>query len=104
MGADLKGAEFDGADLQKIRFDFAILDGASLKHANLDGANLCSASLEKAKLNGARLEAASLLTQEQLDMAIGDDSTLLPEGLTRPPQWLVEEEEEWLFDEEVGHD
>jgi hypothetical protein len=37
---------------------------------------------------GANLEDACDLTQEQLDTASGDDRTHLPEGLTRPADWL----------------
>ena len=32
-------------------------------------------------------KGARNLTQWQLDEANGDDQTLLPEGLTRPPHW-----------------
>ena len=38
-------------------------------------------------LEGASLRDASGLTQEQLDVACGDDRTQLPDGLTRPNGW-----------------
>ena len=38
-------------------------------------------------LDGADLREAVNLTQEQVDQAMGDASTMLPEGLHPPPHW-----------------
>ena len=38
-------------------------------------------------MQGATLMGATNLTQEQLDVANGDDRTVLPDRLTRPAHW-----------------
>jgi uncharacterized protein YjbI with pentapeptide repeats len=40
-----------------------------------------------ARLEGVDLTAATGLTQWQVDMACGDDKTVLPAGLTKPKAW-----------------
>ena len=111
QGADLQGADLEGANLWEANLQNASLfianlqdaslsninlQGAFLQLANLQGANLGGANLQGAKLyadlRGADLQDADLrgardLTQEQLNAAIGDDSTVLPAGLTRPAHW-----------------
>ncbi len=86
-GADLHGAHLEGADLSG-----AHLEGTNLYEAHLEGAFLPWAHLEGTKLDEAHLEGADLqitegLTQAQLDVALGDTATVLPEGLTRPAHW-----------------
>jgi type II secretory pathway pseudopilin PulG len=66
MGANLFGADLTGANLT----------GADLRAANLNGANLMVADLHKAILVGANLLGAHNLTQQQLDSAIYDETTL----------------------------
>ena len=44
-------------------------------------------NLWQANLQGANLQGAKGLTHEQLEQAIGDDTTELPEGLHRPASW-----------------
>ena len=112
MGADLEGANLEGANLEGAYLVEANLERANLERANLEGANLGWANLERANLEGAYLVEANLveanlgganleganlegadlrgavgLTQEQVDSALGDDETILPEGLTRPDHW-----------------
>jgi uncharacterized protein YjbI with pentapeptide repeats len=102
FGAHLEGATLWGAHLERAVLANAHLEGAYLANAHLEGAFLVEAHLEgallaNAHLKGARLleahlEGASLkgavgLTQEHLDMAFGDDNTVLPEGITRPARW-----------------
>jgi hypothetical protein len=65
--ADLFGANLSVSQLAHVRAYFTVLG---------------SANLQSADLRGADLEGAVGLTQEQLDMASGDDRTALPEGLT----------------------
>ncbi|THJ38901.1 pentapeptide repeat-containing protein [Candidatus Frankia alpina] len=89
-GADLTGARLTGANLtgaQLIGADFtgARLDGANLTHVRLDGANLTGA-----RLDGANLTGVEGLTQAQVDVARGDEKTVLPEGVTRPVSWTVD--------------
>lgn len=94
--ANLRGAELYGADLQKALLDNANLQGALLNSANLTeadlrGADLRRASLDRARLHRANLEKADLrgadltnatgLTKEQIESAIIDKNTRLPEYL-----------------------
>jgi hypothetical protein len=60
---------------------------ARLNRANLGRAKLQTADLSGAYLDGADLSTAVGLSQEQLDSAIGDENTKIPEGLTRPARW-----------------
>jgi hypothetical protein len=76
-------------DIQAI---LTVLEGGPLRGARLEGVNLAGARmkgafpeahLEGAWLAGAHLDGAVGLTQS----AVGDDRTILPEGLTRPAHW-----------------
>jgi len=82
--AFLTGAFLTGADLTG-----AFLTGADLTGANLTGANLTGADLTGANLTGANLIRATGITQEQLEQAIGDATTKLPEGFTSPASWTT---------------
>jgi hypothetical protein len=80
--AKLAGAQLQGAQLLRTR-----LKGANLQHALLDGANLSGADLESAEFQGASLTGARLvdthgLTHEQLESAVTDEWTWLPDDLT----------------------
>jgi len=91
-GASLRGANLRAANLNGAVLQEANLQGANLERANLRGTNLSGAILYGANLRGARLEQAFLkaargLTQEQIDWAIGDDTTTLPDGLVWPVAW-----------------
>jgi uncharacterized protein YjbI with pentapeptide repeats len=55
--------------------------------AKLDGTTLEDANLRDADFQRIDLSTAIGLTQEQLDSAVGDKDTKIPEGLTRPPHW-----------------
>jgi hypothetical protein len=76
--ANLTGAYLWQANLQDTNFDEANLSGANLSGANLKGANLKGANLQ-----GADLRAVTELTKEQLDLAIVDEDTQLPDYLSR---------------------
>jgi hypothetical protein len=104
----LEGASLHGAHLERAFLVWAHLESAGLVDAHLQGAVLCGAHLQGALLVAARLQGATLskanlskahleranlstaidLTQEQVNSAFGDEHTVLPEGLTRPAQWL----------------
>jgi Acetyltransferase (GNAT) domain/Pentapeptide repeats (8 copies) len=93
---DLVGLPFQRAlladqDLSQFNLSECNLEGANLTGAHLEGANLTGAHLEGANLLGAHLEGADLrgvgLTQEQLEWASGNDSTILPDSLVRPMRW-----------------
>jgi Pentapeptide repeats (8 copies) len=107
FGAQLQGAQLERADLERADLERAHLEGAILSGVHLEGAILSGvhvrpsfggeldiegADLEGAELREAHLEGTDLhgvigLTQEQLNSAIGDDKTILPEGLKRPDIW-----------------
>ncbi len=104
MGANLKQANFQeatlyGAYLKKADLERATLEGANLRganlrwanlqHANLKGANLVradlrEANLEQTQLQGANLKMAEGLTQKQVDTALIDATTVLPDYLKMP--------------------
>jgi hypothetical protein len=96
--ADLSGvllavADLRGAYLNRAHLDRADLRGASLHRTNLGGASLLYADLREADLTSADLRGADLrraiVSQDQLDSAMGDSHTILPEesGLHRPASW-----------------
>jgi uncharacterized protein YjbI with pentapeptide repeats len=69
-----------------------ILSGARLYEAYLSGADLRDADLRDADLRGADLSGVDLrgaqhLTQRQIEQAIGDRQTRLPERLRLPKSW-----------------
>ncbi|THJ39796.1 pentapeptide repeat-containing protein, partial [Candidatus Frankia alpina] len=61
-------------------------DGTNLAGARLHGANLIHAWLSRADLAGVMG-----LTQKQVDVALGDERTVLPKGITRPSSWAKSE-------------
>ncbi|MFW9258045.1 pentapeptide repeat-containing protein [Nostoc sp. CALU 546] len=89
QGANLKGANLQGAPSHKLQ-------GANLIEANLQGAsylnkaNLQGANLYKANLQGANLIGAENLEQEQIELAKGDRTTILPENLQPPKHWKAQ--------------
>ena len=87
MLADLRHAVLNGADLRLADLKGVDLRWADLRGANLVGARLIGADLEGADLRGADLRTAEDLTTEQLELTIGDDTTLLPDETMRPRRW-----------------
>jgi uncharacterized protein YjbI with pentapeptide repeats len=113
--ADLSGADLTNADLSGARMLFSIFVKTNLTKANLGdamlavtdmrqaimaGANLSRANFGSADLRGVDLTGAFLyrtilyrtkligatgLTQEQLDSACGNETTILPPGLVARP-------------------
>ncbi len=83
-GADLGGAHLEGAHLRGAHLSMANLRGAHMKGAILWEAHLEGANLLEARLEGADLLGATGLIWEQLDGAILDENTELPDYL--PPR------------------
>jgi uncharacterized protein YjbI with pentapeptide repeats len=85
-GADqeYRGALLIGRDLSARDFRRAGLRGAFLTGANLSLADLLGAELINTNLAGADLSTSLFLTQYQVNSAIGDAATRLPDTLTRP--------------------
>jgi hypothetical protein len=109
---NLSGDAFYGAQAQRARLGNANLSYANLRGIDLSGAVLRNAdlgstdlspdpdhgpvrfaSLRGADLSGAHIVGANLretvgLTQEQLEQAVGDRSTRLPDYLQFPAAWM----------------
>ncbi|MEH1970369.1 pentapeptide repeat-containing protein [Nostoc sp.] len=100
--ANLQGAHLNEANLQELVLRKANLQGAHLNEANLQGADLSEANLQgaylsKTNLQGADLSEANLqkaflwgaenLEQQQIELAKGDRTTILPENLQQPEHW-----------------
>ncbi|MEH2329768.1 MAG: pentapeptide repeat-containing protein [Nostoc sp.] len=88
--ANLQKAVFNRANLQKAYLMDANLQEACFEEANLEGADLDGANLEEAFLIGANLSEAENLGQEQIEEAIGDRTTILPENLQPPEHWKAQ--------------
>ena len=85
--SDLKKADFTLCNLRGANFSGSSLRSARFVHARLEGAVFNGADLADADLTGAHLGSADLtrtkgLSQRQLDEAVGDERTKLPEGLS----------------------
>jgi Pentapeptide repeats (8 copies) len=94
--AKLAGASLGRANLSEASLWQADLEGAYLWKANLEGANLTEANLAQANLEGSNLKGTNLqqtnlinadlrkvvgLTRQQLNQAISDHTTQLPDYL-----------------------
>ena len=75
------GAKLEGADLSGARMEETDFEGAGLQAANLSRSVLKNSNLEGADLKGANLRYAIGLTTEQIDSALIDKHTLLPNYL-----------------------
>ena len=86
-GAQLVDANLIGANLASTRLNGATLTFADLSDADLSEADLVGADLNCTNLTGANLSGAEGLTQEQIQEAIGNQTTKLPDNLQRPEAW-----------------
>jgi len=84
--ADLAGRRLAG-DHRGWSFRGALLIAADLRGADLRDVDLLGADLRDADVRGCDLSSALFLTQPQVNGAIGDPATTLPEGLSRPARW-----------------
>lgn len=86
QGAVLTGAQMQGAVLWDARMQGADLTGAQMQGAVLRGAQMQGADCSAAGFTGAALQSAMVLcdnlTQAQLEAAVGDAFTLVPEGMS----------------------
>lgn len=108
QGAELQRANFGGADLQDADFTKAELGRANFQKATFGKTAFATANLSRAMFEGAhvnapidftnaflfltRIEGVNLaqatgLKQEQVELACGDNKTVLPPGLTTPLSW-----------------
>jgi len=89
QGARLQGADLQGANLEKAQLQGASLQGANLQEVNFEGADLRETFFWEANLQGAQLQGVDLsgaigLTLQQVESAVIDEKTRLPDYL-RPP-------------------
>ena len=90
---DLRGANLFGADLSDSVLSEALLDGSTLVSAILSDADLLEASVGWFNTNPdpknqfTCLLNVTGLTQRQLDLTLGDTSTIIPESLLVPKHW-----------------
>ena len=78
---DLTGSRIRGVNLRDASLVRAVLDGADLSYADLRGADLAETSMVGAILKGADLRNVKNLTHEQINQAIIDGETRLPDYL-----------------------
>lgn len=107
--ANLKGARLDKAKLKEADLSGANLSESHLNNADLEGVKLTSVksvsvakpnqmkvtevNMEGAKLQGANVKGVNFsevknLDLEQLSLADGDSTTVLPNDIERPVHWL----------------
>lgn len=82
MGRDFKNHNMKGEDLSG-----AFLISANISGCNLDGCNLLGADIRDCDLRGADLRNTTFLTQRQINSAIGNNDTILPENIEMPLRW-----------------
>jgi uncharacterized protein YjbI with pentapeptide repeats len=73
--------------LRRANLHAAKLIKADLREAKLEGADLGEAKLLGANLSGADLSTVTGLTQVQLNSAIGNAKTKIPQRLNPPEHW-----------------
>jgi uncharacterized protein YjbI with pentapeptide repeats len=97
-GAQLAKTDFQKAELGRADFDKAVLTGSNFSLANLSRATLSGATIKGpvafggafmylTRIEGLDLSAATGLEQQQVNLACGDKSTMLPAGLKAPETW-----------------
>lgn len=79
--AKFRGTVLRESDLRGSNLSHAYFREADLRRADLRGVNFEGTDLEDADLRGADLRDAKNLTREQLDTAVVDETTRLPEDL-----------------------
>jgi len=90
--ADLKGADLSEADLSGegyIGLDgtLAHKEGTGIYRAQLSGAIVHRANFRWARISQTDLREVRGLTQAQVDVAVGDAATQLPDNLRKPAGW-----------------
>ena len=79
--ANLRNARLTGAELHHTDFNGANLERAALTSSNIQETYFTNANLRNADLRNVDLREARNLTEEQIDSAVTDASTILPTTL-----------------------
>ncbi len=90
-GADLAGKDLRNVELKGANLRGALLIAANLQGSDLSGADVIGADMRDTIIKGANLSQSLFLTQAQINAALGDDSTKLPDYLERPSRWNEDE-------------
>lgn len=85
--AQLGRAEFNGARLEDVKFEYSNLSRARFTGATLQQVDLIGAYTFYTRFEGVDLSQTKNITQEQINLACGDNKTVLPSGLNRPDTW-----------------
>ncbi|WP_229490491.1 pentapeptide repeat-containing protein [Nostoc favosum] len=90
--ANLEGVNFEDSNLQDANLIGSNLQNAKLVGANLEAvllstANLQDANFQEANLSRANLSGCENLELQQIEQAIGDRTTMLPENFKIPKHW-----------------
>jgi hypothetical protein len=90
-GANLIHAGLENADISNGHLERAYLVGADLRRANLRSANFEGANLQAARIDLAQVAGADLRCMHlpDLEVTMGDATTILPEGLSAPGSWVL---------------
>ena len=79
--AKFRGTVLREADLRGSNLSYAYFRGADLRRADMRDVNFQGTDLEDADLRGTDLRGAKNLTREQIESAIVDETSRLPEDL-----------------------
>lgn len=105
VDADLANVDFTKAELGRAQFDGATITGGKFSLANLARVDFRTAKFDApvdfagaffflVRVEGVDLTKTTGLSQWQLDMACGDDKTVLPQGLAPGASWPCNFEQE----------
>lgn len=97
-GATLTNVDFEKSELGRANFADADINGTNFRYANIARADFRFARFEtpidfsgaylyRTRMDGVDLSKAIGLAQWQVDMACGDTTTKLPDGLVQPAGW-----------------
>lgn len=89
--SELGRADFESARLQNVNFMFSNLSRARFGGATLDNVVFFGAYTYLTHFEDTDLGAVRQLSQQQLDIACGNEKTRLPPGLSRPDTWPCQE-------------
>jgi hypothetical protein len=84
---DLAGRDLRGHDLRDADLRGSVLIRADLRRLDLGRADLLGADLRDADVRGADLGEALFLSQPQVNAALGDAGSTIPDRLSRPGHW-----------------
>src|SRR5262245_46910604 len=89
--ADVGRGSFRGANLEQVPFVLANISRSNFAGANLHGVDFRNAFTYNANFEDTDLSGVKNLQQQQLDVACGNEATVLPQGLKKPDRWACEE-------------